>query len=120
MLRCRAMKNNNVVFFNSVGKDETGRAVKAENYSSERQAVVDSLTQRLSVIKDELWYLPEYGIPLLDKLRSKLQADLVIGSMIERHPDVIAVQDFSSEIINHKYMCKAIIETSYGTVYIQI
>ena len=124
MLRCRAMKNGNVVFFNSIGKNEDGTAIKysesGTSYSKEQQAVVDSLTQRLSVIKEELWYLPDYGVPILDKLRSKLQADLTIGNMIERHPDVVAIQSFSSDVINHKYICQAIIETTYGTVNIQI
>ena len=40
---------------------------KHENYGKEKEAIIDSLTQRLSVIKGELWYNVSAGLPLLEK-----------------------------------------------------
>lgn len=120
MLRCRAMKDKNVVYFGSYGKNEDGTAMKADNFSSNNQAVADSLTQRLSVIKSELWYAVDYGVPLLDKLRSKLQVDFVVADMIERHPDVVNIEEFISEVVDHKYTCHVKVNTTYGLVDIQI
>lgn len=100
------------IFFNNLDKHD--------NYSDEQQGVVDSLTQRLSVIKGELWYNVSYGVPLLDKVRSKGIMDAYIISIIVHHPDVVRVENFNSSISKHSYSCYADIISKYGTIQIKM
>ena len=84
------------------------------NYVSDTDAVVTSLTQRLSVLKGELWYQVNYGLPLTDKIRSTKIFDAVICDIITSHPGVTGIVNFSSSIENHTYRFNAEILTIYG------
>lgn len=84
------------------------------NYVSDTDAVVASLTQRLSVLKGELWYQVNYGLPLTDKIRSTKIFDAVICDIITSHPGVTGIVNFSSSIENHTYRFNAEILTIYG------
>ena len=75
-----------------------------------------SLRERLSVIKHELWYDYENGIPLIDKVRSKAIIDAYIIQKVLEHPDVIEIEGFESEQTNHKYECYMIVNTIYGQI----
>lgn len=124
MEKCRAIKDGNVVFFNSIGKTAEGNAVKysesGTSYSEKQQALADSLTQRLSILKGELWYYNNYGIPLLDKIRTKLEVDIEVANIIEDHENVKEIQSFQSEIIEHRYNCQIVVLSDYGQITIQI
>ena len=85
MLRCRPIVNNTYVFFKSCGKDENGNAIKygedGVSFAKDEEGVAQSLTQRLSVIRGELWYNVLYGIPLFDKMKTKIEADIAVQPM---------------------------------------
>lgn len=114
------MKDNKIVWFNSLGKNDDGSAIKADNFSENVAAVTSSITQRLSVLKNELWYNVEYGLPLFDKVRRKVEIDIVVAGIIESHPDVVNIENFTSQIINRRYSCNVTINTKEGTLNIQI
>ena len=85
------------------------------NYAEKQEGVAYSLIQRLSVIKGELWYQINHGLPLLDKLRSGEVLDSVIIQIILSHPDVKNITDFQSSITkNHNYQFYAKIMTIYN------
>lgn len=73
--------------------------LEAENYSEKQHGVRDSLIQRLSVIKGELWYKASYGLPLMEKIRNKGIYDSIIINIITTHPDIVNLSYFYSEIV---------------------
>lgn len=124
MQRCRAIKEGNVVFCNSYGKLANGKAKKysadGDSYDKEEKAVASSLTQRLSVLRTELWFAVEFGLPLLEKLKTKLEVDIAVAEIVEEHPDVVNISEFISEIRGNTYTCNLIINTKYGELELQI
>lgn len=100
------------------GKDDNG---KHDNYSKEQEAIKDSLMQRLSVIKGELWYNVSVGIPLFDKIKKKGVLDSYIVFEILKHPDVKEVLEFKSNVVNnHSYSCSCNVLSKYGEINITI
>ena len=127
-MRCRKIIDGNIVWFGSVGKNEdgTGQLVYTEkdrnskfNFSEEQQAVSDSLTQRLSILKRELWYRINYGLSLFEK-NSKALIDSEISSIIMSHPDVSRISSFSSYMIDKKYTLNVQIVSIYGEITLNI
>lgn len=120
-MKCRTIKNGNVIWFGSYGKNPDGTAKfdndKKESYSDKQQGLVSRLTQKLSVIKTELWYRMSYGLPLYDKLNSKVYLDAVVVSIISNEDDVVSIESFKSTVDNHKYHCDAKINSIYGDIY---
>lgn len=124
MLRCRPIVNNTFVFFNSAGKNEDGTSIKYQadgtSFAKDTDAVAQSLKQRLSIIKSELWYNELFGIPLFDKMKSKLEADIAVATIVEMHPDVKNINTFTSQIIDKTYSCNIQIDTQSGSLDIQL
>lgn len=89
---------------------------KHDNYAEKEEAVINSLRQRLSVIKHELWYDYNNGMPLTDKVRSKATIDAYIAQTVLKHPDVIDIEGFESEQIKNDYSCYMIVDTIYGQI----
>lgn len=108
---------NKYFILTNYGKD--GIAIKYHNFDEKQQGVSSSLIQRLSILKKELWYNVIYGIPLLDKVSSKVIIDVAITSEIMEDKDVIKIISFESNIINKKYYCNINIETVYGNINIK-
>lgn len=129
-MKCRRIKtyNNvkNIVWFGSYGLNQDGTAKFYDetnihdNYSTTQQAVVDSLTQRLSIIKNELWYNTSYGIPLIDKYRTKGTIDAYIVTIIYEHPDVVEITSFNSTFIEHSYTTTFTVLTTFGLISIEV
>lgn len=133
-------QHTNVVWFGSTGikrqgydnalwddatyDDESGKAVfydvQKSSFSEKQQSVVDSLTQRLSIIRGELWYAMSYGLPLFDRNRSKVEFDSFILSTITQHPDVDSIISFVSQVLNAKYTCQVKIQSKYGLIDINL
>ena len=86
----------------------------ASNYAESSQAVADSLTQRLSVIKGELWYQVNYGLPLTEKQRGTNVLDLVIGDIISSHPGVASLDSYKSKLVGHTYYYDCQITSVFG------
>lgn len=84
------------------------------NYSKESAAVADSLIQRLSVIKGELWYQVNYGLPLTEKQRGTNVLDLVIADIITSHPGVASLDSYTSKVTGHEYSYTCSITSVYG------
>lgn len=135
----RAMKDGNVVWFGSYGKNEDGTGkfynrytrskkigkdivneVITESYSKEQDAVRDSLFQRLSILKGELWYRITFGIPLFEKINSKTLIDTHVASVVTSNEDVIRIEKFESTLYNHKYTCNMVIISKFGNLNLQI
>lgn len=77
--------------------------VDTEDYVSDTDAVVASLIQRLSVIKGELWYQINYGLPLTESISSAALFDSVIADIITSHPGVASLDSYKSWITGHTY-----------------
>lgn len=113
-MRCRKIIDGNIVWFNKVNKE-----TKLESsFSEKQQSVVDSLTQRLSVIKSELWYNVTYGLPLFDKVKNKIAMDGAVVTIVNSHPDIISITSFESTVVNRKYSCKFQAITKFGNVQV--
>ena len=93
---------------------------KSSNYSEGKAGVADSLAQRLSVIKGELWYDINYGLPLLDENKSSITMDSYILSVLNKHPDVIAVVNFESDVVDKTYRCSFEVQTKYGNIVLEM
>lgn len=129
-MKCRRVKRedgiNNIVWFGSYGLTQDGKAKFFnednihDNYGEFQVEVADGLTQRLSVLEGELWYDVEIGLPLLNKNTSKLAIDAVISSTILEHPEVLSIDSFESEVVDHKYSAKIEINSIYGQVILSI
>lgn len=127
-MKCRRINSSNgmVVWFGvkDVIQDENGKNVavfqdkddKHANYANKAEGVANSLKQRLSVLKKELWYDYEYGMPLTDKIKDKVVIDTYIAEIILKHPDVISIEGFESKQEGHSYTCYFIVNTIYGQV----
>jgi hypothetical protein len=122
-MRCRQtiLFNNKrkLVWFGSYGKDENGHSLKAKNYVEGGEAIVNSLTQKLSLIKGELWYSINAGIPLFNKSLSKDSLDSYIVDIVLNTRDVIEIQSFTSKIEEGKYYVYLEVLTKYGSVKLQ-
>lgn len=115
-----------IVWFGSYGINQEGKAKfyndndKHDNYSTAQQAVVDNLIQKLSLIKGELWYNVQLGIPLFDKYRSKSSLDAAILSLISKQQDVVEILKFTSSIDKNSYTCSAKILSIYGEIEVNL
>ena len=96
------------------------KSIKAENFATKQHAVASSLTQKLSILRSELWYSINYGMPLLEKQKSKLTIDSFISSVVLDHDDVVKILSFSSSVTNHKYSCNMQILSTYGEIDLTI
>lgn len=93
---------------------------KHDNFSSENEMVRDSLIQRLSVIRHELWYDYQFGMPLVDSDIAQVQIDAFVMQTITQHQDVIAIQRFKSRVEGHHYTCDVEFTTKFGSVKISL
>lgn len=127
-MRCRNIVKSddttNVVWFGSYGLNDDGTAKFAKpdksSYESSTDGVVASLTQRLSVIKTELWFNYDYGLPLLDKDNTKVNVDAAVANIVLSHEDVQSISSFVSSIEKNVYTCIMTIETLYGEISVTI
>lgn len=93
---------------------------QADSFVYQQEGVAADLTQRLSVLKNELWYQINYGLPLLDKIKSKAVIDASVLDIITSHPNVVRVSKFESQVLNRKYSCKATIVSEFGPVQLNL
>lgn len=87
---------------------------KHDNFASGNTWVKDSLVQRLSVIKHELWYNYQYGMPLVDDGTARVTIDAFVMETIQNHEDVLEITSFSSRIEGHEYHCDVGFTTTFG------
>lgn len=88
------------------------------SYHTAQDGVADSLIQRLAIIKGELWYQINYGIPLFDKNNNTTGIfDSAIIKIVLDHPDVKNIISFNSSVESkdHKYHFDMVVDTKYNT-----
>ena len=137
-MRCRRLKRTNdgqliVVWFGSYGKwgikdegHELGTAKffneddKHDNFAIENEAVADSLTQRLNVIRGEIWYDLQHGLPLIENPANKTIIDSSVVDIVMAHPDVIGIKNFVSSKFNRAYTASLNVMTIYGEIELSI
>ena len=93
---------------------------KHDNYAEGSDAVADSLTQRLSVLKYELWYDYMNGMPIVDKIKNKAILDAYVIKTILAHPDVIDIDAFESRQSKSEYNCYIVINSIYGNLELSL
>ena len=96
--------SNNAIFWDAT----------KQSYAEYQEGVASSLIQRLSIIKGELWYQINYGLPLFDKVKSKGIYDSTIIGIISNHPDVTDIETFNSYVVKNVYYFDAKINTIYN------
>ena len=89
-------------------------AIKAPDYVDEQDGIAKSLIQRLSVIKNELWYNINYGFPLLDKVKNKAVFDAYTIKTINAHQEVKKIKEFNSTVENKVYTVECKIISIFG------
>lgn len=109
---------NGTIWTTDVDSVQVGRGSlttpSVANYAEDTDAVVASLIQRLSIIKGELWYQVNYGLPLTDKQTSVNVFDLVIADIISSHPGVASLDKYTSKIVDHTYYYSCQITSIFG------
>lgn len=113
-MKCRQSVDGNIVWFNSTGKSKDNKSIPAKNYISKTDAVVESLIQRLSIIKGELWYQINYGLPLMEKYKSKGILDATITDIISNHRGVRYIKSYESKLEKNNYTFDCVIISVYG------
>lgn len=84
-----------------------------KNYAGLQEGVAYSLTQSLSVLKGELWWQINHGLPLLEKIKNKNILDSVIINIILKNPDVVNIFYLNSSVKGDQYY----FETKIATIY---
>lgn len=93
---------------------------KAENFVGEQEGVASALNQMLRVIKGELWYKVSFGLPLYDKVSSKIQMDASVLQIVNSHKDVVQVDNFTSYVQGNSYHCSMRVVSKYGNIAISL
>lgn len=112
--------DNIILVLNEYGTAKLYDNIQHNNFSKEQYAVSDSLNQSLSVIKNELWYNYNFGVPLESQNKTKLNIDIFIINTINANSDVKNIIEFNSIVEKGHYSCNMIIDTVFGKVEITI
>lgn len=118
--RAGTTRKRTVVWFGSYGTNTDGTAKfvsktnKHDNFAAENDMVKDSLIQRLSVIRHELWYNYQYGMPLVDDDTAKVTIDAFVMKTIQEHEYVLEMTKFKSWLDKHDYHCEVNFTTTFG------
>lgn len=108
------------VFFGSIGKTASGKKIQAQSFVESIDAVTTALNQRLSIIKNELWYNMSFGLPLTDKVSSKYIIDASINEIVLNTQHVVEIMRFESSISGHTYKCNMTIRSDYGIIRLSL
>lgn len=76
--------------------------------------VRDALISKLSILKGELWYKYNFGLPLIDKVKIKGIMDAEVLNIINGIQEIKRVVSFNSVIENRKYILNFSVETIYS------
>ena len=113
--------HRNVIWFGSSGKLPDVQIINVgDSFDDNQNAVRDSLIQKLSVLKNELWFNYQFGMPIEQKERSKLAIDSYIITAVEGQEGYRSIKSFVSKVENKNYTCDMTIETIYGDIQLKI
>lgn len=82
--------------------------------------VKDALINALSIIKGELWYNKNYGLPLFDKNKIKSIIDAEVINIISNNPEVDSIINFNSQLNGNSYILDFSIKSIYSPDLINI
>lgn len=82
--------------------------------------VKDSLISKLSILKGELWYKSNYGLPLTEKTKIKSIIDVAVLDIINDQQEIKSVISFDSRVNNHNYILNFSLATIYSDELINI
>ena len=82
--------------------------------------VKDSLISKLSILKGELWYKSNYGLPLTEKTKIKSIIDVAVLDIINDQQEIKSVISFDSIVNNHNYILNFSLATIYSDELINI
>ena len=118
---------NTLVFFGVVGTEKGSDGTLNSIFTDDKKSYADgidgvnqSVKQRLSLIKGELYHFMNAGFPLTDKISSKQIIDARIISVLSHHSEVTSIDKIESKVVNRSYFCKVYFSTRYGSTYIEI
>lgn len=94
-------------------------AIRQDNYVSDGKAVRTALVQKLSLLKNELWFSRQFGLPLLEK-SSKGIFDSYIARVINNQFGVKSISSFKSFQERHDYSVDVLVESVYGSIPIEL
>lgn len=115
-------KGNFIKYKHSKFINDEGQLITYDNeidkkctYVNEIEGIRQYLLQHLAIMKHELWYNYEYGLPLLEKGLSKAMIDAEVLLIIFDCPGIKSIESFDSYIDNyHEYRLSMSILTIYG------
>lgn len=119
-MKCRQMINGNIVWFGSSGVDENGNAIKNDNFVSDIDALAQTLTQKLQVMRSELWHNMSFGLPLLENKKSKMLLDTAVADIVLSNENVLTIQSLDSRINGEVYECDILVKSIFGDISISI
>lgn len=86
----------------------------AQNYVVQQEYVKCALIQKLSIVKGELWFNQSFGLPLIDKAKTKSLFDVAVSKILANQKGILEVKSFKS--IKEKFTYKTDLKllTSFG------
>lgn len=100
--------------------EELSNKIEMDNYKDKQSGIANSLTQKLSTFKKELWYAYSYGLPLFEKYKTKVAIDSFVGQTITSQEGVRGVLEFESKVEKGNYTCNVKIDSIYGDIELSI
>lgn len=115
-------KITNDVYFDylNIKITELSTKIEVKNFEENEDAVINSLYQKLYTLKRELWYSVNFGMPLLEKNKSKVNIDSFILQTLSQQEGVRNILVFNSKVENGEYKCNMELDTIYGDVNLSI
>lgn len=106
-------ENGNLILYKAANKVEADKDGKINSYINGRDAVSQSLTQRLSLLEGELYHYIRAGFPSFKKANKNI-LDSYVVKVILNHPEVKSISSYQSRVENRIYYMNADIVTIYG------
>lgn len=128
---CRKMEKYNgqlnLVFFGIKGTYTNEKGELCSVFTDDHKSHADgidgvnqSVMQRLSLIKGELYHFMNAGFPLTDKVSEKQVFDAHVISVLSHHSEITSIDKIESKVLNRAYYCKVYFSTKYGSSYIEV
>lgn len=96
-----------------------------QNFLTEREAVAQAIKSRLLLLYSEWWEDQEDGLPLFQKILANsgspanIEAvDIIFRDRISGTKDVVSVASYESEFRDRKYYFTAVVNTTYGEIFL--
>ena len=115
-------KITNDVYFDylNIKITELSTKIEVKNFEENADAVINSLYQKLYTLKRELWYSVNFGMPLVEKNKSKVNIDSFILQTLSQQEGVRNILVFNSKVENGEYKCNMELDTIYGDVNLSV